>query len=134
MIILSILQKLWVDSGQTSPLTSKRNIHGSKVLLCIWWDMKSITYYELNWIKQFLLSYQQLINLNCALNQKRPIIAQKKKQNNFIAQKCTYVAKEHYRHFTGKSYHTSRIHQTVLLQILFCSMTLLTSTSKHMKK
>jgi len=36
-------KELWVDPGQLSiDIESKRNIHGSKILLCIWWDMKGI--------------------------------------------------------------------------------------------
>lgn len=37
----------WLDPGQASSSTPKRNIHGHKVLLCIWWDAKGVLYYEL---------------------------------------------------------------------------------------
>lgn len=33
-------KKGWVKRGQSGPSTPKRNIHASKALLCIWWDMK----------------------------------------------------------------------------------------------
>lgn len=73
-------RKSWVGSGQ--PSTSKRNIHGSKVLLSIWWDMKGVVYYELLKPNQTVTAerYQQLIDLNRALKQKRSIIAQRKRK------------------------------------------------------
>ncbi len=37
----------WVKPGEPGPSTPKANIHGSKVMLCIWWDMKGVVYYEL---------------------------------------------------------------------------------------
>ena len=39
--------KAWVKPGEPGPLSPKRKIHFSKVMLCIWWDQKGIVYYEL---------------------------------------------------------------------------------------
>jgi len=62
--------------------------YGSKILLCIWWDMKIVVYYKLLKPNQIVDYYQQqLIVLNCVLNQKRPIIAQRKRK--FIARQCS---------------------------------------------
>lgn len=76
-------RKSWVDPGQPSTSTPKRNIHEHKVLLCIWWDMKGVVYYELLKPNQTVTAehYQhQLIELSHALNQKRPRIAYKKQK------------------------------------------------------
>ena len=49
MLIVDKLLKAWVKLGEPGPLSAKRNIHCSKVMLCIciWWDQKGFVYYEL---------------------------------------------------------------------------------------
>jgi len=44
-------KKYYAKPGQSLPSTStstpRPNIHGSKIMLCIWWDQKDLVYYEL---------------------------------------------------------------------------------------
>ena len=44
-------KKYYAKPGQSLPSTStstpRPNIHGSKIILCIWWDQKGLVYYEL---------------------------------------------------------------------------------------
>ena len=39
--------KAWVKPGEPGPLSPKRNIHCSKLMLCIWLDQKAIVYNKL---------------------------------------------------------------------------------------
>ena len=65
----------WVKPGEPGPSTPKRNIHGSKVMLCIWWDMRGVVYYELLKPSETINSQRyrlQLIRLKQAIQEKRP--------------------------------------------------------------
>jgi len=71
-------KKLWVDPGQPSTSTPKQNIHDHKAMLCIWWDMQDVVYYELLRLNKNITGdrYQlQLNHLNKALLEKRPAVA-----------------------------------------------------------
>lgn len=68
-------KKSYVKPGQPSTSTAKPNIHGAKVMLCIWWDQKGVLYYELLKSGQTIkgdLYRTQLIRLKRAIAEKRP--------------------------------------------------------------
>ena len=65
----------YVKPGQPGPSQPKPNIHGAKVMLCIWWDQKGVLYYELLKSGQTItgdLYRTQLIRLKRAIAEKRP--------------------------------------------------------------
>lgn len=73
----------WVDPGQPATSTPKRNIHGHKTLLCIWWDQEGVVYYELLQPNETITGErykQQLNDLNAALMAKRPAIASNRRK------------------------------------------------------
>ncbi len=68
-------KKQWLDPGQAAQTTPKRDFHGKKVMLCIWWDMKGVVWYDLLEQGQTINSRrysQQLRRLNEELDLKRP--------------------------------------------------------------
>jgi len=71
-------KKSWVDPGQPSASTSKKNINGHKILLCIRWDQEGVLYYELLRPNETVTAdrYQQkLCRLSDELMQKRSFVA-----------------------------------------------------------
>ena len=72
-------KKSWVDPGQPSTSIPQQKIHMKKVLLCIWWDIKGVLYYELLERSQTVTAERysrQLNTLNEVLDEKRPITGQ----------------------------------------------------------
>ena len=68
-------KKSYVKLGQPVKSTAKPNIHGAKVMLCIWWDQKGVLYYELLKPNEILNGERyrtQLIRLKRAIVEKRP--------------------------------------------------------------
>ncbi|GBP44927.1 Mariner Mos1 transposase [Eumeta japonica] len=65
----------WGLPGLASTSTAKPNIHGKKLMLCIWWDEVGVVYYELLNPNETITgtSYRtQLMRLSRALKEKRP--------------------------------------------------------------
>lgn len=68
-------KKSWGYPGHASTSTAKSNIHGDKLMLCIWWDQLGVVYYELLKSKERItgkLYRTQLMRLSQALKEKRP--------------------------------------------------------------
>lgn len=73
-------KKSWGKPGHASTPSAKPNIHGSKLLLCIWWDQQGVIYYELLKPNETITGdrYQlQLMRLSQALKEKRPLYEQR---------------------------------------------------------
>lgn len=61
--------------GHTSSSTPASNIHGQKVMLCIWWDQQGVIYYELLKPNETITGEvyrRQLMRLSRKLREKRP--------------------------------------------------------------
>lgn len=74
-------RKQWLSPGETSIATPKPNIHGQKVLLCVWWGMKGIIHHELLKVGQTVTSELycgQLTRLREKIASKLPSIANRK--------------------------------------------------------
>ena len=69
-------RKKWhVKPGQPAKSTAKPNIHGAKVMPCIWWDQKGVLYYELRKSGETINRERyrmQLIRLKRPIAEKRP--------------------------------------------------------------
>ncbi|GFX50826.1 mariner Mos1 transposase [Trichonephila clavipes] len=68
-------RKSWGYPGHASTSTAKPTIHGSKVVLSIWWDQLGVVYYELLKPTETITGDRyrtQLMRLSRALKDKRP--------------------------------------------------------------
>lgn len=68
-------KKSWCKRGEPSTSTAKPTIHGSKLMLCIWWDQKGVIYFELLKPNETISGDRyrtQLMRLSRALKEKRP--------------------------------------------------------------
>lgn len=73
-------QKSWGLPGHASTSTPRPNIHGMKLLLCIWWDQLGVVYYELLKPGETITGERyrtQLMRLSRALKEKRPQYAER---------------------------------------------------------
>lgn len=73
-------KRSWGEPGHTSTSTAKRNIHGQKLMLSIWWDQLGILYHELLQPNETITGdrYQlQLMRLSQAIKDKRPDYAER---------------------------------------------------------
>ncbi|GBL89566.1 Mariner Mos1 transposase [Araneus ventricosus] len=73
-------RKSWGKPSHVSTSSAKPNIHGSKLLLCIWWDQIGVVYYELLKPKETITGYcYRLISvrLSRTLKEKLPLYEQK---------------------------------------------------------
>lgn len=67
--------KSWGYPGHASTSTARPNVHGGKVMLCIWWDQLGVLYYELLKPNETVTGdryRKQLMCLSRALIAKRP--------------------------------------------------------------
>ena len=67
-------RKSWVKPGEPSTSTAKPNIHGKKLMLCIWWEQLGVVYYKLLKPSETITGalYQtQLMRLSRTLKEKR---------------------------------------------------------------
>lgn len=73
-------RKSWGKPGHASTSTAKPNIHGAKLMLCIWWDQLGVVYYELLQPNETITGERyrtQLMRLSRALKEKRPQFEQR---------------------------------------------------------
>ena len=40
-------KRQWVDKDKSPQLDLKAELHGRKIMLCVWWDHRSIIHFEL---------------------------------------------------------------------------------------
>jgi len=98
-----------VDPEKSSSSVPKREIHGKKLLLSIWWHMKSVLYKELL-ESGVTITAERYSNQLLKVNEKDLIL-----DTLFPSQKTRF------RKFVGKFYCIRPIHRTWHLQITICS-------------
>ncbi|GFU31373.1 mariner Mos1 transposase [Trichonephila clavipes] len=67
-------RKSWGYPGHASTSTAKPNIHGSKVMLSIWWDQLGVVYYELLKPTETITGERYRTQLRCLTSVKSSIL------------------------------------------------------------
>ena len=76
-----VRKRHWSPKGETSLTVAKPDLHQNKMMLCYWWDCKSIVYFELLKSDETINADKycnQLDNLKEALHEKRPNLINRK--------------------------------------------------------
>jgi len=119
----------YAKPGQSLPSISTPwpNIHGSKIMLCIW-DQKGLVYYELLKPGDSITGDRyrlQLIRLSRVLREKRPEYEQRYDKiilfHDNARPHVAKVVKNIWKRSNGMFYRTCRILRTLLLLITGCS-------------
>lgn len=74
-------KRTWKQAHEGAEPMSKGGLHPMKVLLCIWWDIRGVIYFELLPAGETITANkycQQLVELKKAIDEKRPILANRK--------------------------------------------------------
>lgn len=74
-------KRQWLSRGSKPIPQPRSGLHPKKILLCVWWDLKGIVYYELMGDNQTITSEvycQQLTRLKAVLQEKRPSLINRK--------------------------------------------------------
>ena len=103
-------KKPYVKPGQPAKSTAKPNIHGAKVMLCIWRGQKGVLYYELLKLGETINGEHyrtQLIRLKRAMAEKRPEYA--------LGAMLPFQLRTIWKTVDGKFYPTRLIAQTLPL-------------------
>ncbi len=89
-------RRQWLDPDQKPLPDVKPDLHPKKIMLCIWWDMSGVTYFELLDINETITAdvySQQLQWFNEVLLQKRPTLANQKDVILLYGNSRSHVAK-----------------------------------------
>ena len=81
-------KKNWLSPGEIPEQQPMPEVHQKRFMLCVWWDMEGIIYYELLESHQTVTVEryrQQLQRLAEALQQKRPTGGRKKTKGSVAA-------------------------------------------------
>ncbi|XP_055711489.1 histone-lysine N-methyltransferase SETMAR-like [Phlebotomus papatasi] len=74
-------KRTWKQAHEGSEPVAKGGLHPMKVLLCIWWDIRGVIYFELLPAGETITAdkyCQQLVELKKAIEEKRPILSNRK--------------------------------------------------------
>ena len=131
-------KKWYVKPGQPAKSTAKPNIHGAKVMLCIWWGQKGVLYYELLKPGETINGERyrtQLIRLKRAIAEKRPEYATRHEAiisiMTTLGPMLLFRLRTIWKTVDGKFYPTRLITQTLPLLTTICSGRCRTSSLEY---
>lgn len=76
-----VRKRTWKEAGENAEIIAKSGLHPMKVLLSVWWDCRGIIFFELLPRGETITTdkyCEQLTRLNVELQEKRPILVNRK--------------------------------------------------------
>ena len=131
-------KKQWLERGQLGIPTPKPDLHPTKVMLCVWWGVKGVYYWELlptNTTVTAMVYTEQLERLKARIETEHPELNKIYFLHDNARPHVAKLTREKKPSLAGKFFHIHHIHPTSLQQItIFSGLSVANYETKFLNK